>query len=65
MPSGTWTLNDSAPFTLGMAFVPVLSWDQLNLVYWGPPMSMVMPTISVPGGLAVHKFLTAGFFGPR
>jgi hypothetical protein len=64
MPETVWTLNDISPITMGMAFVPVLPWDQLNLYWWGGPIDMLLsPQTST--GLKTNKMMVSGFFGPK
>lgn len=65
MAETVWTLNDASPTTMGMAFVPVYPWDQLNLSYWGPPTSILLPNQQQSSGLSTNKCLCSGFFGPR
>jgi hypothetical protein len=60
-----WQLNDVWPLSLTFDKIPPAPW---STAYWGPPVSMVMPTQTGSGGVfpAMNVFRrTYGFFGPK
>jgi hypothetical protein len=68
MADRNWVLNDVSPLSFAFEFEPFVPPPAWSASWYGGPYSMVFDLEGPPPptfGLAHHKFMKPGFFGPK